>query len=269
MTEVPHHDPSAATSGDATGWLVLSPHLDDAALSLGGTIGRLCASGETVRILTVFTGDEPRPAPTPLGAGMLRGWGFPPGEAMAGRRQEDREACRVLGAGDPLHLPHLEAIHRCDPHTGVPLYPSVPVLFGEPAAVERELVVAIAGLLREGIAAQRVVAPLAVGGHVDHRILRAAAEAAFGEELSYYEDYPYARAGGEAVEPALGSLAGWRHTLVPLAEADLERKIAAIAAYRSQVPHLFRGRDELSHDVRAQARRAGGERLWRKAGAWS
>jgi LmbE family N-acetylglucosaminyl deacetylase len=269
MTEVPRHHPGPATGGDAAGWLVLSPHLDDAALSLGGTIGRLCASGEAVRILTVFAGDEPQPAPTPLGAGMLRGWGFPPGEAMAGRRQEDHEACSALGAGHPVHLSHLEAIHRCDPRTSAPLYPAVPALFGEPAAVEGELVAAIARQLREGVSAGGVVAPLAVGGHVDHRILRAAAEAAFGPNLSYYEDYPYARAGGEAVEPALGGFTGWRHTLVPLAEMDLERKIAAIAAYRSQVPHLFRGRGALARDVTAQARQVGGERLWRRGGAWS
>ena len=253
---------------DATpSWLVLSPHLDDAALSLGGTIGRLAASGEVVRVLTPFAGDEPEPAPSRLGAGMLRGWGFPAGRAMAGRREEDAAAMSTLGAGEPLHLGHLEAIHRSDPAGGEPLYPTIEALFGEPAAPDLRLVAALAAELRDLPPAGRVVAPLGVGGHVDHRLLRAAAEQAFGTALLYFEEYPYSRLGAAAVEPTLGDLAAWRHALVPLAAGDIERKVAAIAAYRSQVPHLFGGRGELERAVAAQAREIGGERLWQRASA--
>ena len=37
-----------------------------------------------------------------------------------------------------------------------------------------------------------LVATLGAGGHVDHRLVRLAAEAVHGAGLLYYEDYPYA-----------------------------------------------------------------------------
>ena len=255
---------AAVVTGSAApmGWLVLSPHLDDAALSVGGTLARLAAGGETVCVVTAFAGDEPQPAPSPLGAGMVRGWGFPPGRAMAGRRAEDAEACRALGLAAPHHLGHREAIHRCD-GVGRPLYPTLAALFGEPAEADGALLDGLVAELRGLPPAAHVLAPLGVGGHVDHRLLRAAAERAFGAGLLYFEEYPYSRDGAAAVEPALGTLGGWRHQLVALAPADVGRKAAAIAAYRSQVRHLFRG--DVGREVAAQARHIGGERLWRRA----
>lgn len=44
-----------------------------------------------------------------------------------------------------------------------------------------------------------------------------------------------------------------------------ERKVAAILAYRSQVPAMFRGEARLRKQLRRQLRRAGGERIWRRA----
>jgi LmbE family N-acetylglucosaminyl deacetylase len=262
---------SAAEHGTASGaasppWLVLSPHLDDAALSLGGAIHQLVRAGEEVVVLTVFTGDEPLPPASPFAAAMLRGWRFPAGQAMAGRRDEDRAACASLGSG-LVHLPLLEAIHRRDPATGAALYPDVGSLFGEVAPSD-DAVQALAAVLATELSRRppgtRLLAPLGVGGHVDHHIVRAAADGLRGVAVRYYEEYPYCRAGGVAVEPALGDLALWRHDVVALTLGDLDAKAEAIAAYRSQVPHLFRSGSELRREVREQARRVGGERLWRR-----
>lgn len=261
---------AAGGAGPQRAWLVLSPHLDDAALSCGGTIHRLARQGDRVVVYTAFAADEPQPAPGPFAAAMVRGWRLPPGRAMAARREEDRAACASLGA-EPVHGSFTEAIQRCDPASGAPLYASVAALFGVPAASDPA-----ADLVADEVAAQvgalpagaRVLAPLGVGGHVDHRLLRGVADRLAGVEVLYYEEYPYSRQGGDAVAPALGELAGWRHTLVPLAAADREAKAAAIAAYRSQVPHLFRGgAAAVAREVREQARAIGGERLWRRAAA--
>lgn len=82
--------------------VILSPHLDDAALSLGATVARATRSGATVVVVTVLAGD-------PDDAGPPGDWdrfcGFSSaGEAARVRRVEDARACAVLGA-EPVWLP--------------------------------------------------------------------------------------------------------------------------------------------------------------------
>jgi LmbE family N-acetylglucosaminyl deacetylase len=82
-------------------FIVLSPHLDDAALSLGGTIARATAKGAEVTVVTVFGGDsqDQRPA-----GDWDRKCGYATaGEAARSRRLEEARACRALRAkGLPL-----------------------------------------------------------------------------------------------------------------------------------------------------------------------
>jgi hypothetical protein len=81
---------------------VLSPHLDDAALSLGASIVRAVAAGARVRVITVFA-YEPE-STMPAGA-WDRTCGFQTaGEAGRVRRAEDARACAILGA-EPVWLP--------------------------------------------------------------------------------------------------------------------------------------------------------------------
>ncbi len=76
--------------------VVVSPHLDDAVLSLGATIASAARAGVEVRVLTVFAGDPgARTAPS----AHERACGFATaGEAARRRRVEDREAIGLLGA---------------------------------------------------------------------------------------------------------------------------------------------------------------------------
>ncbi len=76
--------------------VVLSPHLDDAVLSVGATMHSLVRRGVDVELVTVFAGD---PAPTP---GPASYWDAKRGLAdksavVAARREEDSDAARVLG----------------------------------------------------------------------------------------------------------------------------------------------------------------------------
>jgi LmbE family N-acetylglucosaminyl deacetylase len=82
--------------------VVLSPHLDDAILSLGCTISRSVRLGGECSIVTIFAGDPDSVAP----AGSYdRKCGFlSAGEAAAVRRKEDKKACSILGA-KPVWLP--------------------------------------------------------------------------------------------------------------------------------------------------------------------
>jgi LmbE family N-acetylglucosaminyl deacetylase len=244
--------------------LYLSPHLDDAALSCGGSIARATAAGDDVDVLTLFAGDEPAEAATPLVTRLFELWELPAGEVMRCRREEDRAACARLGAR-PSWGEELEAIHRRHPESGAPLYPDLRSLFGPPAAVEEALVERLAARLRRLAPADRTVAPLAVGGHVDHRLLRTAAERVFGADLRYYEEFPYALWKPLAVLRVVG-LRGFRSESRPLTEGDVAARIEAIGCYASQVNPLFRSRERLDSMVRRHVRRAGGEREWRRAG---
>ena len=89
----------AALEGDV---VVVSPHLDDAAMSLGAAISRTARAGGRVTILTVLAGNPDSDEP----AGEWdRSSGFATaGEASRARREEDALACERLGAR-PVWLP--------------------------------------------------------------------------------------------------------------------------------------------------------------------
>jgi len=75
---------------------VLSPHLDDAAFSLGATIAKCSRAGARVTVVTVFAGDPI--SSRPAGDWDRRAGFRSAGEAARARREEDRRACDLLGA---------------------------------------------------------------------------------------------------------------------------------------------------------------------------
>jgi LmbE family N-acetylglucosaminyl deacetylase len=243
--------------------LYLSPHLDDAVLSCGGQLHALARSGRHALVATVMAGDAPEDL-SPLGAELHRIWAPHLGAAgvMDGRRREDAEACAALGV-DREHMDVSDALYRRDPSTGAPLYPTLGSLFARPRPEDDALVDEVAERLAALPAAERVVAPLGAGRHVDHLLVRRAAERVFGRgRLELYEDYPYARERW-VLAKALGLPWRWRSRLLTLDEAALAAKCRAIACYRSQLVTAFADRDDMERQVRAFAARVGGERLWR------
>jgi LmbE family N-acetylglucosaminyl deacetylase len=75
--------------------VVVSPHLDDAVLSLGATMAHAVEAGAKVEVLTVFACETTSRAPTDS---WDRKSGFATeGEAAIQRRIEDRTACSILG----------------------------------------------------------------------------------------------------------------------------------------------------------------------------
>jgi LmbE family N-acetylglucosaminyl deacetylase len=81
--------------------VVVSPHLDDAVISLAATIARAAKAGARVRVLTVFAGNPA--SGQPAGGWDQRGGYTTEGAAAAGRRAEDRAACAIVGA-EPVWL---------------------------------------------------------------------------------------------------------------------------------------------------------------------
>ena len=95
-------------------------------------------------------------------------------DAMERRREEDREAARRLGA-EALHLGLPDAIYRVDPQSGRPFYPRWWALVGRARSAD-----SLRPLLRRALAelpeSELLLVPFAIGGHVDHRLTREAAE---------------------------------------------------------------------------------------------
>ena len=246
--------------------VVVSPHLDDAALSIPAWLATT-ARRERVVVVTAFSeGDALYPV----------------------RRAEDHAALAKLGV-EALHLGLRDAPER---RGQAPSFRSLILAAddGEDAEdMQAVHAVVLAAITR--LAPDTVLLPLGVGEHVDHRIVHAT-QARLAGRVGFYEDRPYAlvqhavqarlaRIGaGRAPSPAertqyLASarLAPYVRSFVPVAERDaclgslvarwtapsgpplrlrrerclftdttvLTRANAAVRAYASQLTPLFGG----------------------------
>ena len=124
---------------------------------------------------------------------------------------------------------------------------------------------------------QKVYLPLGIGGHVDHRLLRAAGVGLLNEGrrwvmpgpeyagiVTFYEDFPYAWWSGFDRLDELGAdaLTGLPRDVALVPEyADigdqLERKITGISLYESQLDRLFGGVKPMADAVRRFGHRVG------------
>ena len=241
-------------------WVVLSPHLDDAALSLGGQIAEKVWRGDRVVIVTVFAGGPPPGELSPLARRLHRSWGAE-NDLMARRRREDEEGCRQLGA-ELVHWLLPDAIYRRSAIDGPHLYPTFEALTGTPSGEDDALAVEIARRLADLPEHDDLLVPLGVGSHVDHLLVRRAAEQRFGpEHLVYYEEYPYLEAP-DALERAMGSSEDWHRMATPVGPAAARAKTAAVLAHRSQMRSLFRGSLLARLRLWWFWRRTGVERTW-------
>lgn len=242
--------------------IYLSPHLDDAALSCGGQIHQQTSRGDSVLVVTVMAGDPPAGPLSAFARSLHARWGLPADEVVAGRRAEDVAACQLLGA-EWAHWPFADAVYRCDGATGAPLYPTWEDVIAAPHAADEALVDELAQRMADLPAAGRILAPLAVGNHMDHQLTRLAAVRCFGAGLWYYEDYPYVLdAAATAVVPTDDPQ--WQAEIMPVPPLSLQMKIAGIAAFASQVGSFFSDRPDLEQKMTAFTARVGGERVWRQ-----
>ncbi len=214
--------------------LALSPHLDDAVFSAGGTLARLASAGAQVTVATVFTATVQDPQGFALACQLDKGLG-PEVDYMALRREEDRAACAHLGA-EPRHLPFAEA-----PHRG---YASAPELFADLRAdddVAARIAPALRALLNE-LRPDLILAPQAVGAHVDHvAVLEALDAAAPSAPVLWWRDHPYVIRPGEPAEPHRARFAPAPEAVVRLDEDARARKTEAALAYASQLGFQFGG----------------------------
>lgn len=206
--------------------IVLSPHYDDAAFSLGATLA--AAGGGT--LVNLFTRSAHRAlAPAPM---------LPPPELVeevsAERGAEDAVfAARLglrrieLGFGEPA----LSGLRIRDERG---LAPSVAVLREPLAEVLRDM-------LGQGMPAV-LYCPAGIGGHVNHLATREvviAMLAGFGAAVRvlFYEDLPYAsrwRVRREGIAALRAALPGRRLVRRTMRVADRQAKLALVNLYASQ-----------------------------------
>jgi LmbE family N-acetylglucosaminyl deacetylase len=241
--------------------LYLSPHLDDAIFSLGGLMAMQDARGEPISILTAFAGDPPDWRISPFAAELHARWGKA-GPPMAVRRAEDRLAAGRLGAS-VVHLQFPEAIYRIGEEDTF-LYPDVDAIFGpvdpQDNLLLQNLLDALGGV---EIGEAAVYCPLGIGGHVDHLLLRNAAEM-LNIPLVYYREFPYTTRSG-VIPEALGEPPGtWR--LYPLTEEILEFWTAAITEYGTQLSTFWEDEQTLFEELHALLDDTGGIMLLETSG---
>jgi LmbE family N-acetylglucosaminyl deacetylase len=238
----------------------ISPHLDDAVLSCGGRIWQQAQMGEPVLVVTVFAATPASDTSlSPFAQELHTRWGHL-ADAVARRQDEDLAALALLGA-EAAHWSYTDCVYRQAPDGHFP-YASEEALWAEIHPSEkRGLVIELAARLKalpfrqdgDDARAPTVYAPLGVGHHVDHQIVRCAAEAS-DRRLTYYEEYPYAQ-DLQAVRAALGGRR-WQVRRVSLSAEALRAKIAAIGCYRSQLSTFWASLAEMDAAIRAFAERS-------------
>jgi LmbE family N-acetylglucosaminyl deacetylase len=229
-------------------------------LSCGGQIYEQTALGQRVLIVTVAAGEPETAVRSDFAEYQHFVWGLSAEHVVAARRAEDARAGERVGA-ELLTWSLPDAIYRLDPQTAEPLYTSNEGIFGPLAPAEAPLIASLAAQMAALPPASRVFAPLGLGNHVDHQLVRAAAEQAFAD-LLYYEDYPYIQREPDSLAAVLQPPHVWQHLLFTLSEAAIEARIEAIAAYQSQLGMLFSGAESMERLVRQQIAATGGERCW-------
>jgi LmbE family N-acetylglucosaminyl deacetylase len=229
--------------------VVLSPHLDDGILSCGALLNHV-RKHTPVTVATFFTEAGAPPYTLSARAYLRQVGAHDAGSIYLARRAEDQAVLESV-AISYLHAGLTEALFR---RRGRPLLqrlpwagPLVPELFNIYPTYRLHIIRGHvsrhdAGTLRQMTDIIRqlslqsptlFLAPLAIGGHVDHMLVRTAAELSV-TPVAYYSDFPYnmrSQADPYFVE---------RNALVPVTwTCDLAGKLALIRGYQSQVKSLF------------------------------
>ena len=252
----------------------LSPHLDDAVVSCGGTISCLERIGVPVEVVTIFAG-SPSGELSPFAEWMHRAWRLPY-DAPACRRDENGQALSSLGARSTC-LSFQDSIYRRRRRGESFLHTSKEQIFSGNWQQESSLLSALVEELQQRLAELSwavLCTPLGAGGHVDHLLAHVAAERVCAglkrEEIVFYEDLPYAL-DLSTLQKALTrfKLPTDLHLVVPLTEPDMCAKGRAIRLYTSQSKDIAGELGILVHEVLGYAYLAAdkgatgpGERFW-------
>jgi LmbE family N-acetylglucosaminyl deacetylase len=249
-------------------WVYLSPHFDDVALSCGGMVWEQVQARQEVEVWTICAGAPgPNAVISDYAQELHARWGTGP-EAVFARQAEDERALRWLGAG-PRYWDLPDCIYRRLPG-GNCLVNGEGDLWQPLHPAEQGIVDHLAAWICQGLARPaspmdtRLVSPITLGNHVDHSLVRAAAEIAAQSshiEAWYYPDYPYAVKPNMNWSGKVGE--NWQQTCQPVSRAALAAWQEAVASYASQISTFWSTRAEMNAGLEAYWQSGGGTCLWR------
>ena len=236
-------------------WIYISPHLDDAALSAGGWIYDQVQAGTPVEIWNVMCGFPQTTDLSPFAQVIHFNWCIADAaEVIRGRRQEEANAAAILGA-QTEYLDFLDCIYRQN-EQGDWLYYGI---FVDPHPADADLPARIARVISSRLQPDdKVICQFGVGQHVDHLLVRRAAEL-LERPLHYVADIPYLFNTPGQLSP---HIAGMRETTERVSEAGLKSWVEAVEQYESQISSLFESPEHMRQKIRQYCLENGGIRFW-------
>lgn len=240
--------------------IYLSPHLDDAVLSCGAIIwNQINLEDKAVEVWTIFAGDPPRGSISPFAQELHQRWQTA-SEATLARRSEDRLACERLGC-KAVHLDFPDCIYRFQANSAQPRIIRNEDLFTFNPDLDSPMIDILSHHLRKNLPDNcTVIVPLGVGGHIDHRITRLAAET-LPQPHMYFADFPYA---AEHPEEISEKTAGMNDILrYPIFPAGLQAWQFAVSAYASQISSFWPSIEASARALESYAATKNGNTLWK------
>jgi LmbE family N-acetylglucosaminyl deacetylase len=239
----------------ATRWIFLSPHLDDAVFSCGGLISYLSGNGILVEIWTVFSDQSDDPSRFTEFARSLHARWQNGDQPYSMRKKEDAAASKTVGAYS-IYLGFQDCIYRYLPKTREPVVTSEADLTGSINPGENWLIDQVAGDMHSRYMEPSIwVCPLGLGHHIDHQIVRKAAEK-YHSVMLYYADLPY------AISLPVQSFAGKIQLSFNLPEKNVQQWGKAILQYSSQVSTFWKTPVEMAEQYSAYLELYKGMPLW-------
>lgn len=237
-------------------WIYLSPHLDDAVLSAGGLIYEQTKAGLPVEIWSFMCGFPDESELTDFAKVLHKVWGTGTTEETTQlRREEDKKAAAIVGA-KAVHFDFLDCIYRRG-RNGEALYTDI---YAPPHEAEADLPAQIAQTIIAWLKPDDVVVcQLGIGSHVDHVIVRQAAEM-LKRPLVYDADMPYWLKNPQELSP---KTAGMKESVQPVSKSSLKPWIDAIEAYSSQISSVFEDSESMRERMQAYWSERKGIPLWK------
>lgn len=218
-------------------FVLVSPHLDDAALSAGFLINKLKRAHFPVTILTIFNKGSSGPL-TPQAETFIRSSGFKNQKSLFDAfDKEDARAMASLGVGFK-HMGFIDAAFRKD-ERGRSIYNGVAEQFaGIISQKDDGLIKSVFNAIKKTVKRPDniiFVCPVGIGGHVDHIIVREVVRR-FKSPTIYWQDIPYNNSQNiktffsknKHFNPLFGIDAGIKFS-----------KIKTVKIYKSQMAVLF------------------------------
>jgi LmbE family N-acetylglucosaminyl deacetylase len=236
--------------------IILSPHMDDAAISCGGLLTRLKDYGSTL-VINIFAGN---PEPRDWLKGDKRGKIRRSFTSPQRRRMEDKRALTSINC-DYVHLGFCDSIYRRDRVTRALLYRQFKNIWQPPSKEDISAiqeVYAVVEKLCTNLGAVLVISPLGIGYHVDHLICANVGLKLMksGLRVVFVEDFPYSVASvypglvdnAQSAMMRLGCEPGDRFYL----RYDLQDKVDLITYYQTQIFPVFGGLNKVRYLLKQQ-----------------